>query len=212
MVKGGISQIRNDYKKQKLRKEDLDKNPIRQFQIWLDEAIKSELTEPTAMTLATADASGKPSARIVLLKFINKNGFAFFTNYESRKGKNLDQNPYAALVFYWSELERQVRVEGVVSKLSRNISKEYFNSRPKESRISTIISPQSQPIPDRQFIEKRVDEFLKNNNEIKIPENWGGFILKPNAIEFWQGRESRLHDRFRYQKIGKRWQIERLAP
>lgn len=212
MVKGGISQIRNDYKKQKLRKEDLDKNPIRQFQIWLDEAIKSKLTEPTAMTLATADASGKPSARIVLLKFINKNGFAFFTNYESRKGKDLEQNPYAALVFYWSELERQVRVEGVVSKLSRNISKKYFNSRPKESRISAIISPQSQPIPNRQFVEKRVEEFLKNNNEIKIPGNWGGYILTPNTIEFWQGRENRLHDRFLYRRKNNDWEIVRLAP
>jgi len=212
MVKGGISQIRNDYKKQKLRKEDLDKNPIRQFQIWLDEAIKSELTEPTAMTLATADASGKPSARIVLLKFFNKNGFAFFTNYESRKGKNLEQNPYAALVFYWPELERQVRIEGIVSKLSRIVSKEYFNSRPEASRISSIISPQSQPIPNRQLLEKRVEEFLKYNNEIKIPENWGGYILKPSYIEFWQGRENRLHDRFLYKKIGKRWKISRLAP
>lgn len=212
MVKGGISQIRNDYKKQKLRKEDLDKNPIRQFHIWLDEAIKSELTEPTAMTLATADASGKPSARIVLLKSIDQNGFAFFTNYESKKGIELKQNPKAALVFYWSQLERQVRVEGTVSKLNRAISEEYFNSRPKESRISTIISPQSTPIPNRTFLEKRVEKFLKDRREIKIPDNWGGYILTPGTIEFWQGRENRLHDRFLYTRKNNDWEIVRLAP
>ncbi|KUG24773.1 pyridoxamine 5'-phosphate oxidase [hydrocarbon metagenome] len=212
MDKSSISQIRNDYKKQKLRKEDLDKDPIRQFQIWLDEAIKSELTEPTAMTLATADATGKPSARIVLLKSIDQNGFAFFTNYESKKGIELKQNPKAALVFYWSQLERQVRVEGTVSKLNRAISEEYFNSRPKESRISTIISPQSTPIPNRTFLEKRVEKFLKDRREIKIPDNWGGYILTPGTIEFWQGRENRLHDRFLYTRKNNDWEIVRLAP
>ncbi len=212
MDKSSISKIRNDYKKQKLRKEDLDKDPIRQFQIWLDEAIKSELTEPTAMTLATADATGKPSARIVLLKSIDQNGFAFFTNYESKKGIELKQNPKAALVFYWSQLERQVRVEGTVSKLNRAISEEYFNSRPKESRISTIISPQSTPIPNRTFLEKRVEKFLKDRREIKIPDNWGGYILTPNTIEFWQGRANRLHDRFLYRRKNNDWEIVRLAP
>lgn len=212
MDKSSISQIRNDYKKQKLRKEDLDKDPIRQFQIWLDEAIKSELTEPTAMTLATADATGKPSARIVLLKSIDQNGFAFFTNYESKKGIELNQNPKAALVFYWSQLERQVRVEGTVSKLNRAISEEYFNSRPKESRISTIISPQSTPIPNRTFLEKRVEKFLMDRREIKIPDNWGGYILTPGTIEFWQGRENRLHDRFLYTRKNNDWEIVRLAP
>lgn len=212
MVKGGISQIRNDYKKQKLRKEDLDKNPIRQFQIWLDEAIKSELNEPTAMTLATADKNGKPSARIVLLKSIDQNGFVFFTNYKSKKGIELNQNPNAALVFYWSELERQVRVEGTVSNINRTQSEEYFNSRPKESRVSSIISPQSTPIPNRQFLVKKVEKFLKDKKEIKIPDNWGGYILKPNAIEFWQGRENRLHDRFLYLRKNNDWEIVRLAP
>ncbi|RJP56954.1 MAG: pyridoxamine 5'-phosphate oxidase [Melioribacteraceae bacterium] len=207
-----ISSLRNDYIKQKLNKSDLFADPILQFKNWLLQAIDSKVYEPTAMTLATSNLENKPSARIVLLKFVNEDGFAFFTNYNSRKGIELTQNPNAALVFYWPELERQVRVEGSVSKLGNQISDEYFNSRPEQSRISAIVSPQSQPIPDREFLEKKVNEFIASKNEIIRPDNWGGFILNPERIEFWQGRESRLHDRFLYEKSNKMWQIIRLAP
>lgn len=207
-----ISSLRNDYIKQKLNKSDLFADPILQFKNWLLQAIDSKVYEPTAMTLATSNLENKPSARIVLLKFVNEDGFAFFTNYNSRKGIELTQNPNAALVFYWPELERQVRVEGSVSKLGNQISDEYFNSRPEQSRISAIVSPQSQPIPDREFLEKKVNEFIASKNEIIRPDNWGGFILNPVRIEFWQGRESRLHDRFLYEKSNKMWQIIRLAP
>lgn len=207
-----ISSIRNDYIKQKLNKSDLFADPILQFKNWLLQAIDSKVYEPTAMTLATSNLENKPSARIVLLKFVNEDGFAFFTNYNSRKGIELTQNPNAALVFYWPELERQVRVEGSVSKLGNQISDEYFNSRPEQSRISAIVSPQSQPVPDREFLEKKVTEFIASKNEIIRPDNWGGFILNPERIEFWQGRESRLHDRFLYEKSNKMWQIIRLAP
>ncbi|MCZ7601371.1 MAG: pyridoxamine 5'-phosphate oxidase [Melioribacteraceae bacterium] len=207
-----ISSLRNDYIKQKLNKSDLFADPILQFKNWLLQAIDSKVYEPTAMTLATSNLENKPSARIVLLKFVNEDGFAFFTNYNSRKGIELTQNPNAALVFYWSELERQVRVEGSVSKLGNQISDEYFNSRPEQSRISAIVSPQSQPVPDREFLEKKVTEFIASKNEIIRPDNWGGFILNPERIEFWQGRESRLHDRFLYEKSNKMWQIIRLAP
>lgn len=207
-----ISSLRNDYKKQKLNKSDLFADPILQFKSWLVQAIDLKVYEPTAMTLATSNSENKPSARIILLKFVDENGFAFFTNYNSRKGIELTQNPNAAIVFYWPELERQVRVEGSVSKLGDQISDEYFNSRPEQSRISAIVSPQSQPVPDREFLEKKVTEFIASKNEIIRPDNWGGFILNPERIEFWQGRESRLHDRFLYEKSNKMWQIIRLAP
>jgi pyridoxamine 5'-phosphate oxidase len=164
------------------------------------------------MTLATVDKNSNPSARIVLLKFINENGFAFFTNYKSKKGTDLQENPNAALVFFWPELERQVRVKGKVEKLDESISDEYFQSRPKESRISAIISPQSKPIPNRGFLENKFKDFIENNTEINRPTNWGGFILLPSEIEFWQGRENRLHDRFLFTKKAGIWEIRRLAP
>lgn len=207
-----ISKLRNEYKKRKLNKEDLNANPLEQFKLWLDEAINSGVEEPTAMTLATVDKESNPSARIVLLKFVNENGFAFFTNYNSKKGKELSDNPNAALVFFWPELERQVRVKGKVEKLDASISDEYFKTRPKESRISAIISPQSKPIPNREFLENKVKEFITKNSEIIRPPYWGGFILLPTEIEFWQGRENRLHDRFLYERKKKRWKISRLAP
>lgn len=211
-MQNDIAQLRNEYKSRKLDKEDLDSDPIQQFEKWLAEAIESELKEPTAMTLATVDQKGYPSARIVLLKFVNRDGFAFFTNYDSRKGKELAQNKNVALVFYWGELERQVRVEGQIQKVEKEISENYFNSRPDKSRISAIISPQSEVIPDRKFLEKKVEEFLSQKHEIKRPENWGGYLVIPKQIEFWQGRESRLHDRFLYEKTSNNWKIFRLAP
>lgn len=206
------SKLRNEYKKRKLNKEDLRANPLEQFKLWLDEAINSNVEEPTAMTLATVDKESHPSARIVLLKFVNENGFVFFTNYNSKKGQELSNKPNAALVFFWSELERQVRVKGKVEKLDEAISDEYFQSRPKESRISAIISPQSKPIPNREFLENRVKEFIKKKSEIVRPPHWGGFILIPSEIEFWQGRENRLHDRFLYEREKNGWKISRLAP
>lgn len=207
-----ISDLRNEYRKRKLSRAELQTNPIEQFKKWLEEAINCKVIEPTAMTLATVDENNQPSARIVLLKFINENGFAFFTNYLSRKGNELDKNRNAALVFFWSELERQVRVVGKVTKLDKRTSDEYFNARPEQSRISAIISPQSQPIKNREFLEDKVKEFISSQREITRPANWGGFILAPIEIEFWQGRENRLHDRFRYLEKGKSWHIERLAP
>ncbi len=207
-----FSKLRNEYKKRKLDKADLHTDPITQFKQWLDEAIKADVEEPTAMTLATVDKNSHPSARIVLLKFINENGFVFFTNYKSKKGTDLQENPNAALVFFWPELERQVRVKGKVEKLDELISDEYFRSRPKESRISAIISPQSQPIPNREYLEEKVKEFITQKNEITRPPYWGGFILLPSEIEFWQGRENRLHDRFLFTKKAGIWEIRRLAP
>lgn len=211
-MQNDIAHLRNEYKSRKLDREDLDSDPIQQFEKWLSEAIVSELKEPTAMTLATVNENGYPSARIVLLKFVNQNGFAFFTNYDSRKGKELAQSENAALVFYWGELERQVRVEGQIQKVDEEISEKYFNSRPEKSRISAIISPQSEVIPDRKYLENKVEEFLSQKREIKRPENWGGYLVIPKRIEFWQGRESRLHDRFIYEKTSNNWKIFRLAP
>jgi len=207
-----ISDLRNEYKKRELSKDDLQNNPIQQFEIWLDEAIHSKVFEPTAMTLATVGSNNQPSARIVLLKNISESGFQFFTNYDSRKGNELKQNPKAALVFFWPELERQVRVLGTVVKLEEKISNKYFESRPERSRISAIISPQSKTIANRDFLEKKFEEFIESNQEIKRPQHWGGFCLHPIEIEFWQGRESRLHDRFKYTLKEKSWFIERLAP
>ncbi len=207
-----IYKLRNDYRLKKLDKDDLHLDPIVQFKNWLSEAIESKLKEPTAMTLATVNSEYKPSARIVLLKFVNENGFAFFTNYESRKGSELKENSNGALVFYWAELERQVRIEGTAKKLSENLSDKYFDSRPEKSRISAIISPQSTKIPDRAYLEKLKKDFINAGNEIKRPENWGGYIISPVKIEFWQGRENRLHDRFIYEKNGEKWEINRLAP
>ncbi len=207
-----LSKLHIQFKKQRLDRSDLDDNPISQFRKWLEEALNSKINDPTAMALATVGKNGNPSARIVLLKSIDESGFSFFTNYSSRKGSELASNPNAALVFYWAELERQVRVEGPVKVVDAELSKKYFNSRPEQSRISAIISPQSKPVPSRDFLEKKVEEFIAGKRELKRPENWGGFILHPTEIEFWQGRENRLHDRFLYLKIGDSWKIQRLAP
>ena len=171
------------------------------------------IEEPTAMTLATVSPEGMPSARMVLLKGFDENGFVFFTNYESRKGQEIAKNHRVALVFYWKELERQVRIEGFVVKTSGKESDDYFQSRPAESQVSAIISPQSAPIPDRQHLTDLQKEYLQNHSgEHKRPAHWGGYQVIPDMIEFWQGRESRLHDRMRYARKGGEWVIERLAP
>ena len=210
-----IAAIRRDYQMQSLLEKDVDTNPFNQFNAWWDDALKSDLDEVNAMTLATASATGIPSARIVLLKSVSEEGFVFFTNYNSNKGKELEENPNACLVFFWKELERQIRITGKVKKVSAAESDEYFLSRPEGSRIGAWASPQSQVIASREIIEEHITKYTMEfaNTNILRPPNWGGYIVMPEAFEFWQGRPNRLHDRIQYslQKEGN-WKIERLAP
>jgi pyridoxamine 5'-phosphate oxidase len=211
-----IADIRTDYKKLSLNETEVAADPVNQFRRWWDEAIKSEIEEVNAMTLATADADGTPFARIVLLKDFDKNGFVFFTNYESHKGKQLAVNPRACLVFFWKELERQVRIEGVVTKIPGAESDAYFQSRPAGSRIGAWASPQSEIIASREVIEANVAEMQNRYGSAEIPRpgHWGGYLVKPKAVEFWQGRSNRLHDRIYYtlDPSDSHWQISRLAP
>lgn len=210
-----IAEIRKDYKLAALSEADVAPDPIRQFEHWWHEAVNSEIEEVNAMTLATASADGLPSARIVLLKGFSTDGFIFFTNYNSFKGTHLAENPRAVLVFFWKELERQVRITGVVSKLEDAASVEYFTSRPVSSQIGAIASPQSQVIESREWLENRVAEITAKAaaEPIQRPAHWGGYIVRPVSVEFWQGRISRLHDRIQYslEQSGE-WKIERLAP
>jgi pyridoxamine 5'-phosphate oxidase len=209
-----IANIRTDYKLKSLSENDVKADAIEQFTEWWKEALQSDIYEVNAMTLATADKEGKPSARIMLLKDYNKDGFVFFTNYASKKGNDIAENPFASLLFFWKELERQVRINGVIEKISAAESNEYFFSRPEGSRIGAHTSPQSMPIANREVLENRyleLSEQLKGK-DIPRPEHWGGYLVKPTSIEFWQGRPSRLHDRIRYTKIDTGWKIERLAP
>lgn len=210
-----IADIRRDYQLQSLLEKDIEKNPIDQFSTWWNQAIESQIDEVNAMTLATVDANHKPSARIVLLKDFDQNGFVFYTNYNSKKGLDMLNNKNVALVFFWKELERQVRIEGTVEKVSEAVSDAYFNSRPEMSRIGAWASPQSKIIDSREILETNFQtyqiEFEKK--EINRPPHWGGYIVKPELIEFWQGRSSRLHDRMVYEKDGdNEWKINRLAP
>lgn len=209
-----IYDLRSDYGAENLRASIVKRSPFEQFEIWLAEAIAADLEEPNAMVLSTAAKDGKPSSRVVLLRGFDRKGFVFFTNYDSRKGREIAENPQASLLFYWEKLERQVRIEGVISKASRKISKEYFASRPRESQIGAWASPQSQTISSRRELEEKFaesEERLAGKN-VECPDFWGGFVLKPEMFEFWQGRESRLHDRLRYTKKGRVWKIERLSP
>ena len=208
-----IADIRKDYALRRLEESDADADPLRQFRQWLDEAIRAEVPEPTAMTLATADAAGRPSARVVLLKGVDERGFVFFTNYESRKGAELATRPRAALVFFWKELERQVRIEGDIEKVSAAENDAYYLSRPLGSRIGAWASPQSQGIDSREWLEARVREAeAKHGDNPQRPSHWGGYRLVPDALEFWQGRQSRLHDRIAYKKEAGVWVRSRLAP
>lgn len=214
-MQNDIAGIRKTYSQKTLSEESIDSNPITQFDKWWKEAVASDIEEVNAMTLATASADGIPSARIVLLKGFSEKGFVFFTNYDSFKGKQLLENPKACLVFFWKELERQVRITGIVQKTSDEESDEYFFSRPYESQLGACISPQSTVIENREWLESRYSEFEKQSSKLTIqrPSHWGGFIVKPVIIEFWQGRPSRLHDRIEYslQENGK-WTLIRLAP
>jgi pyridoxamine 5'-phosphate oxidase len=210
-----ISGIRKEYKLENLSEKEISEDPFQQFQKWWDEAIKSEIEEANAMTLATSSGDGVPSARIVLLKGFDEKGFVFFTNYESYKGVQLLENPRACLVFFWKELERQVRITGLVEKTSMQSSNEYFNSRPEGSRIGAIASPQSRVIADRRWLEQSEENLRKQlqGKEIMRPSHWGGYCVKPVTFEFWQGRPNRLHDRIQYTlQEDASWKIERLAP
>jgi pyridoxamine 5'-phosphate oxidase len=210
-----IADIRTDYKLHSLDESSVAREPFEQFTRWWDEAIKSAIDEVNAMTLATATPGGVPSARIVLLKGYDENGFVFFTNYNSDKGKDIADNPHAALLFFWKELERQVRIEGAVEKLDARSSDEYFASRPAGSRIGALASPQSEKIGSREILEKKYAEIESQyaSGVIPRPAHWGGYIVKPSAFEFWQGRPSRLHDRLLYTKQNEdAWIINRLAP
>ena len=209
-----ISGIRKDYQLESLMESDVAKNPFEQFSKWWNDAITSKLDEVNAMTLATASPDGIPSARIVLLKSVTAEGFVFFTNYQSNKGKELAENPNACLVFFWKELERQIRITGTVEKVSEAESDAYFNSRPEGSRIGAWASPQSQVITSREIIENNTEKYKQQFADAHIarPPHWGGYIVKPTAIEFWQGRPSRLHDRIQYNLQNGSWEVNRLAP
>lgn len=209
-----IADIRSDYQKQSLLENDVDANPFKQFNAWWDDALKSKLDEVNAMTLATASATGIPSARIVLLKSVSEEGFVFFTNYNSHKGIELEENPNACLVFFWKELERQVRISGTVKKISAAESDEYYQSRPQGSRIGAWASPQSQVISSRKIIEENTIKYQTQfaDGNIARPAHWGGYMVIPTVIEFWQGRPNRLHDRILYSLKEGNWVIERLAP
>ncbi len=208
-----ISGLRKDYTKGKFDVSNAEASPFKQFEIWFDEAMNSGLIEPTAMSLSTVSANSKPSSRMVLLKKVDDRGFVFYSNYESRKGRELAHNPNASLLFYWDTLERQVRIEGIVEKLSTKESEEYFKTRPYESKLGAWASKQSEILSTRFTLIKRVVKYMqKFKTDVPLPPFWGGYRLIPDYFEFWQGRESRLHDRIAYKKTAEGWNIVRLYP
>lgn len=214
MAKKNLENIRQDYNKDVLHKEQLNKDPLKQFDEWFKEMMASNLFyEPTSVIVSTADKEGNPSTRVVLLKSYDETGFVFYTNYTSQKGKNLAENPNISLLFFWDKLEKQVRIQGKAKKVSKEKSKEYFDSRPYESRIGAIASAQSSTLNSRDELITRIAE-IKQKYPVNppLPETWGGYVVEPVKYEFWQGRESRLHDRFVYDRKGNDWTIRRLYP
>ena len=209
-----LDSIRTEYKYAGLSEINIAQNPFSQFEIWMNEALKARVNEPTAMSVATLGIDGFPDSRIVLLKDFNENGFTFFTNYNSNKGKSIAKNPVVGLHFFWPELERQIRISGFAEKTSDSISDKYFYSRPVLSQIAAIVSTQSSKIDSREYLDSQFKTLKEkyNSENIKRPENWGGYLVKPVKFEFWQGRESRLHDRILYEKENGNWLISRLAP
>lgn len=209
-----IADLRQEYAKHELDRDSVADDPIQQFQAWFDEALEAEVEEPNAMTLATTDATGRPAARIVLLKGLDERGFVFYSNYESQKGEQMNANPNVALVFWWEPLERSVRIEGTAEKLPEDESTEYFESRPHGSQLGAWASPQSRVIESREVLQKRLElvESEYDEGEVPRPPHWGGYVVHPREIEFWQGRPNRLHDRLRYRSMEDGWAIERLAP
>jgi pyridoxamine 5'-phosphate oxidase len=207
-----IADLREEYRRASLDETAVTHDPFEQFTRWFDEAVKSEHPALNAMTLATVSAEGRPSARIVLLKGVDHGGFVFYTNYKSRKGRELTANPAASLVMFWHQLEREVRVDGRVKKITAAESDAYFSSRPLGSRHAAIASPQSEVVPDRAMLEARFAEAALTGEQPVRPAHWGGYVLVPDTIEFWQGRPNRLHDRVLYSRKARTWKIERLAP
>lgn len=209
-----IADIRKDYQLKSLAESEVAKDPFAQFSVWWEEAVQSSIVEVNAMALSTASPEGRPSSRIVLLKGFNEEGFVFFTNYTSDKGRQMEQNQYVSLLFFWKELERQVRIEGTVSTIAPEESDAYFNSRPIGSRLGAWASPQSQKIADRAILDQELEKITAQfqGQEIPRPPHWGGYRVQPTKIEFWQGRSSRLHDRILYEQVDEQWQISRLAP
>ncbi len=209
-----IASMRKVYQLQSLLEKEVDADPIKQFETWWQQAIHSKIEEPNSMSLATCTTSGKPSVRTVLLKGLKGNGFVFFTNYESRKGKEIKENPFVALLFFWKELERQVRIEGRIQKITAEESDEYFSGRPRESQVGAWSSPQSTAIDSREFLQEKMKKYNEQfgAGEIPRPGYWGGYIVDPYSVEFWQGRPGRLHDRLQYTLSDNSWIIKRLAP
>jgi pyridoxamine 5'-phosphate oxidase len=209
-----ISGIRRDYLLTELNESTVFNDPFKQFSKWMDELLKSKTIDPSAMILATANKDGIPGVRVVLLKGYDKEGFTFYTNFESSKGRDLIENPNASILFFWREFERQIRISGKVKKVSKEESEEYFHSRPYESQLAAWASNQSEVIPDRNFLDKKYEEMKVkfNNGVVPLPPHWGGFKLVADSFEFWQGRDNRLHDRISYIKEGSDWKIVRLAP
>ena len=213
-IKNYMNQVRRDFAERPLTEGSVDNNPFKQYAVWFEEAVNSKILDPYAMCLSTVGLNGQPSSRIVYMRDILDDGFVFYTNYLSQKGKELLSTPKAALNLYWAELERQIRIEGDVVKVSKDISDKYFAGRPKKSQIGAWASLQSDVLTTREELEKRVLNYTELYKDIEVnrPDHWGGYVLKPSKIEFWQGRASRLHDRIVYVKEGAEWKIERLSP
>jgi pyridoxamine 5'-phosphate oxidase len=215
MQEANLADLRRNYALQSLSELEIDPSPFQQFGLWFSQAVESQITEPNAMILATAGEDGRPAARTVLLKHFNPAGFVFYTNYNSRKGQELSKNPQATLLFVWLPLERQVIIEGKVNRVPYDVATDYYQSRPRESQIGAWASPQSSVIKNRDWLENeyaRQTLLFANTDPIPMPNHWGGYCLTPDRFEFWQGRESRLHDRMEYRLIGDSWILQRLAP